>query len=106
LLIGVPAPDAQRLMELLAPPGLGLAVQPAGGAPAHQPVRDVAIELVDLAAADEAAAALGQFSGLDGERALEMMLTPPCIVLDYVAPPTVDALAAALPQGGGGAPRF
>jgi len=90
---------ADRLLAALAPLGLELALWPAGQLPARGVVRDVAAELMNPLAADAVAAALGHFLGLSPAAALDLMLTPPGIVLGNVTPPTVTALAAALPVG-------
>ena len=99
LVPGLPAGEAARLVQMLAPLGLDLAVVPAGRAITRGPLRDVAAELIDPDAADAAAAALGGFLGLAPVAALDLLLTPPGIVLGNVTPPTVAALAAALPAG-------
>lgn len=99
LLPGLPAMEAQRLADMLAPLGLDLAVVPAGPMPPRGTLRDVAAELLDPDAADAVAAVLGQFLGLSPAAALDLLLTPPGIVLGNVTAPTVAALAAALPAG-------
>ncbi|KPF75258.1 hypothetical protein IP88_07205 [alpha proteobacterium AAP81b] len=99
LLPGLPRVEADRLAAMLAPLGLDLAVVPAGAVPARAAVRDVAAELLDPDAADAVAMALGQFLGLAPAAALDLLLTPPGIVLGNVTPPTVAALAALLPPG-------
>lgn len=99
LLAGVADADARRLVQMLAPLGLELAIVPAGAPPARGAVRDVAAELLDADAADAVATALGRFLGLAPAAALDLVLTPPGIVLGNVTAPTVAALAAALPTG-------
>lgn len=99
LLAGIAEADACRLAEMLAPLGLNLAIVPAGAPPARGAVRDVAAELLDAEAADDVAATLGRFLGLAPAAALDLVLTPPGIVLGNVTAPTVAALAAALPEG-------
>ncbi len=96
---GLTAADAETLAGMLAPLGLDLAVLPAGTLPRRGALRDVAAELVDPDAADAVAAALGRFVGMEAEAALDLLLTPPGIILGNVTPPTVAALAAALPSG-------
>lgn len=99
LLPGVPRREAERLVAMLAPLALDLAIVAAGSMPARCALRDVAAELCDLDAADDVAIVLGRFLGLDPAAALDLLLTPPGIVLGNVTAPTVAALAALLPPG-------
>jgi hypothetical protein len=99
LLANVAAGDGRRLVEMLAPLALDLALMPAGPPPPRSAVRDVAAELVDPDAADAVASVLARFLGVAPAAALDLLLTPPGIVLGNVTAPTVAALAAALPAG-------
>ena len=99
LLPGLTRSEADRLAVVLAPLGLDLAVVPVGAVPARAAVRDIAAELLDPDAADEVAIVLGRFLGLAPAAALDLLLTPPGIVLGNVTPPTAASLAALLPPG-------
>jgi hypothetical protein len=99
LLPGVPRREAERLVAMLAPLELDLAIVAAGSLPVRGALRDVAAELCDPDAADDVAIVLGRFLGLDPAAALDLLLNPPGIVLGNVTAPTVAALAALLPPG-------
>jgi hypothetical protein len=99
LLAGLPAADAARLAEMIGTLGVEAAVTPAGPAPARAPSMDLAGELIDLDAADAVGAALGRFLGMEPAAALDLLLTPPGVILGGVTEATVRALEAALPAG-------
>ncbi|QMW22849.1 hypothetical protein [Sandaracinobacteroides saxicola] len=99
LLANLPHDDAQRLAGIVAGLGLEVAAAPAGEAPPRAAVLDIAADLVEPAAADAVADALGRFLGMPPEQALETLLTPPGIVLGNVTAATVQALDRALPAG-------
>tara|TARA_R110002012_G_scaffold313731_3_gene525721 strand:- start:4288 stop:5304 length:1017 start_codon:yes stop_codon:yes gene_type:complete len=97
LLGGVPAEDAERLVEIITGLGLEAAVKPAGHAPPRAPLLDIAGELIEPSRADEVAAILGGFLGTTPAAALEALLTPPGILLGNVSAATYTALKRALP---------
>ena len=67
--------------------------------PAPPHLRDVALHLAEPRAAPAAARALAAFTAMTEAAALEMILTPPGLVLGAVSDATADALAARLPDG-------
>jgi hypothetical protein len=99
LAAGLAPPLAERLAAMLG--GLGLAVDlvPAGTPIDRGPLLDVAVEIVDAALADAVAAAIGEFIGVTAEVALELLLTPPGMILGSASAATVAALGARLPAG-------
>lgn len=99
LLAGLPRQDATRLAELIGTLGVEAAVAPAGPAPARAPSMDLAGELLDLDAADAVGVVLGRFLGMEAAAALDLLLTPPGVILGAVTEATVRALEAALPAG-------
>lgn len=96
LITGLAHAEARRLVEMLAPLGLELVILPQGQPLARAPVCDVALDLLDPAEADRVAEVLARFAGMAISDALDLLLTPPGIVLGQVTPPTVEALTAAL----------
>ena len=95
-----PSPGAaQHLARSLSELGLEIAVLPGGAPLSRPPLIDIAAEIVDPARADAAAAALGAFLGVAPPAALELMLTPPGLILGGVTPATLGALSASLPEG-------
>lgn len=99
LVPSLPIQEARRLLAVLEPLELDLALFPVGEPPAREPIRDVAAELLDMDAADAVAEALGRFLGVAAAAAMDLLLTPPGIILGNVTPPAVAALAASLPSG-------
>jgi hypothetical protein len=99
LVPSLPIQEARRLLAVLEPLELDLALFPVGDPPPRGPVRDVAAELLDMDAADAVAEALGRFLGVAAAAAMDLLLTPPGIILGNVTPPAVAALAASLPSG-------
>lgn len=99
LLADMPGPDAARLAEIIGTLGVEVEVIPAGQAPQRQPTMDLAGELLDPAQAMEVGQVLGRFLGTSPEQALELLLTPPGVLLGSVTEATVRALEAALPAG-------
>jgi hypothetical protein len=99
LVPGLPLTEARRLLDIIEPLELDLALMPVGEAPSRGSVRDVAAELLDLDAADAVAEILGRFLGVTAAAALDMLLTPPGIILGNVTSPTVAALVKSLPIG-------
>jgi hypothetical protein len=99
LVPSLPIQEARRLLAILEPLELDLALFPVGDPPPRGPVRDVAAELLDMDAADAVAEALGRFLGVAAAAAMDLLLTPPGIILGNVTPPAVAALAASLPSG-------
>jgi hypothetical protein len=99
LVPSLPIQEARRLLAMLEPLDLDLALFPVGEPPPRGPVRDVAAELLDMDAADAVAEALGRFLGIAAPAAMDLLLTPPGIVLGNVTSPAVAALAACLPSG-------
>ena len=97
LLGGVPAEDAERLVEIIKSLGLEAAVKPAGHAAPRVPLLDIAGELIDPSRADDVAAVLGGFLGTTPALALDALLTPPGILLGNVSAATYAALKRALP---------
>ncbi len=90
--------DGQRLAEMLRGLGLDAAAVAPGTVPERGAVFDIALVLTDHLRAGEVADALGRFLGTSAQSALELMLTPPGIVLGNVTQPTVTALAGAIPS--------
>lgn len=99
LVPSLPIQEARRLLAILEPLELDLALFPVGDPPPRGPIRDVAAELLDMDAADAVAEALGRFLGVAAAAAMDLLLTPPGIILGNVTPPAVAALAASLPSG-------
>ncbi|AYV47428.1 hypothetical protein C1707_14805 [Caulobacter flavus] len=99
LLANLPAADAARLAALIGTLGVEASVTPAGGPVARAPAMDLAAELLDLDAADAVAATLGRFLGMDPAAALDLLLTPPGVILGAVTEATVRALETSLPAG-------
>ena len=99
LLANLPAADANRLAALIGTLGVEASVTPAGAALVRAPTMDLAAELLDLDAADAVGAILGRFLGMEPAAALDLLLTPPGVILGAVTEPTVRALEAALPPG-------
>lgn len=99
LVPSLPIQEARRLLAILEPLELDLALFPVGEPPPRGPIRDVAAELLDMDAADAVAEALGRFLGVAAAAAMDLLLTPPGIILGNVTPPAVAALAASLPTG-------
>ena len=99
LVPSLPIQEARRLLAVLEPLELDLALFPVGEPPPRGPIRDVAAELLDMDAADAVAEALGRFLGVAAAAAMDLLLTPPGIILGNVTPPAVAALAASLPSG-------
>lgn len=99
LLAGLPGPDATRLAAIIGGLGVEVEVTPAGEPPARRPTLDLAGELLDPAFADDVGQVLGRFLGMDPQDALDLLLTPPGVILGSVTEPTVRALEAALPAG-------
>ena len=97
LLAGLPAADATHLAGVIRTLGVEVAVTPAGPAPARAPAVDLAGELIDLDAADAVGQVLGRFLGMEPSVALDLLLTPPGVILGNVTEATVRALEAALP---------
>lgn len=99
LVPSLPIQEARRLLSILEPLELDLALFHVGEPPRRGLIRDVAAELLAMDAADAVAEALGRFLGIAASAAMELLLTPPGIILGNVTPPTVAALAACLPSG-------
>jgi hypothetical protein len=99
LLSGLSGADAARLAEMITILGVEVAVIPAGETPPRRPTLDLAGELLDPARADEVGRVLGRFLGMDPLAALDLLLTPPGVILGSVTEATVSALEAALPAG-------
>jgi hypothetical protein len=99
LLAGLPGPDAARLAAIIGSLGVEVEVIPAGEPPARRPTLDLAGELLDPARADEVGQILGRFLGMDPQEALDLLLTPPGVILGSITEATVRALEAALPAG-------
>ncbi len=99
LLAGLPEDDAKRLARLIETLGVKVEVARCGPPPARSPSMDLAGELVDLDAADAVGEVLGRFLGLEPTAALDLLLTPPGVILGNVTQATVQALQAALPAG-------
>ncbi len=99
LLADLPAADARRLACMLDQLGLQTEVVRAGTAPARGAVYDLAVVMNDPLRTPEVAQALGRFLGMSAQSALDLVLTPPGIVLGNVTQPTVDALASVVPDG-------
>lgn len=99
LVPSLPIAEARKLLKIIEPLELDLALLPVNEAPPRGPVRDVAAELLDLDAADAVAEALARFLGLGAAAALDLLLTPPGIILGNVTSATVAALAEILPSG-------
>lgn len=89
---------ADKLVGLLSGIGLGVRVESdTAPVPEPEPSLDVALYVRDAAAVVEVAGALSAFLGTPPEQALELVVTPPGVVLGGVSPATVDALQAQLP---------
>ncbi|KSB89710.1 hypothetical protein AS593_01400 [Caulobacter vibrioides] len=99
LLANLPATDAARLAALIGTLGVEAEVAPAGAALVRAPPMDLAGELLDLDAADAVSTVLGRFLGMEPAAALNLLLTPPGVILGAVTEATVRALEAALPPG-------
>jgi len=99
LLAGLPGPDAARLAAIIGTLGVEVEVIPAGAPIARSPTLDLAGELLDPARADEVGQVLGRFLGMSPQEALDLLLTPPGVILGSVTEATVRALDAALPAG-------
>ncbi|MGY6409878.1 MAG: hypothetical protein ACXIUV_02445 [Alkalilacustris sp.] len=96
----VPSPAADDMVRLLR--GIGFdahATAPDTPPPPPERLFDVALHLSDPRAADSTAEALAAFAGLTAQAALEMILTPPGLVLGAVSAATVAALRDRLPAG-------
>lgn len=98
LLAGLGEAEGARLLDMLAPLGLDLRLLPPAQVPARAPLVDVALDLLQPDAAEAVAEALARFAGMTVKDALDLILTPPGVVLGQVTAPTVAALAAALPE--------
>lgn len=101
VLVDRAAPATARQMAALLS-GLGFrAHAEAESCPPPPPphLRDVALHLAEPRAAQAAARALAAFTAMAEAAALEMILTPPGLVLGAVSDATADALAARLPDG-------
>ena len=96
---GLGAPVAERLVAELGELGLSVYAAPAGTPIQRGPLLDVAAEIVDPGQADAAAAVLADFLGTTPAAALDMLLTPPGLILGQASAATVEALAARLPAG-------
>ncbi len=98
LLANIVAQDAEQLATMLRGIGLDIVAVAPGTIPARGAVLDIAAVLTDPLRADAVAAALARFLGMTADAALDLLLTPPGIVLGNVTQPTLDALHAALPE--------
>lgn len=99
LLGNLPTADTQRLVEMLGQLGLQAEAALVGTVPVRGTLFDIAIRIDDPLRISEVAQALGQFLGMPAQAALDLILTPPGIVLGNVTQATVDALTAAVPSG-------
>lgn len=91
--------DAERLVEIVQSLGLQATAMPSGSAVARGALLDIAGTLVEPAQAEATAEALGVFLGTSPGAALELLLTPPGILLGNVTVSTLEALSRALPAG-------
>jgi hypothetical protein len=96
---GLSPAAAQHLARSLSEIGIETSVLPPDAPLPRPPLIDIAAEIVDPARADAAAEALGAFLGVAPPAALELMLTPPGLILGGVTPATLGALSASLPEG-------
>jgi len=96
LIRGVAAPLSRKLCATLSEAGLRVAI---GDAPPPATLFDVAAHFTDPLSCSATAAALCRLTGMVEASVLEMLLTPPGVVLGGVSAATVDALRTALPQG-------
>jgi len=99
LLAGLPGHDGARLAAIIETLGVEVEVIPAGDPPARRPTLDLAGELLDPSRADDVGQILGRFLGMEPLAALDLLLTPPGVLLGSVTEATVRALEAALPAG-------
>ena len=99
LLANVDAIDAERLAQMLAGIGLDAVAVPPGTGVVRGPLLDIAAQLINPLLAEAVADALGRFIGCTPAAALDLLLTPPGIVLGNVTRPTLEALRAVLPSG-------
>ncbi|TFI59036.1 hypothetical protein E2493_07240 [Sphingomonas parva] len=99
LLAGLEPGTARRLVASLAELGLTLDIVPGGGALDAGPALDLAAEIDDPALADAATAVIAEFLGLPQEEALELLMTPPGVIMGNVSAATVEAFARRLPPG-------
>lgn len=91
---------ARQMAALLSRLGFRAHAEPESQPlPAPPHLRDVALHLAEPRAAPAAARALAAFTAMTEAAALEMILTPPGLVLGAVSDATADALAARLPEG-------
>ena len=98
LVSDVDAHLADKLTSLLEQVGLETEVSDKPPVFEEKPLFDIALRLTNPASAHDVADALASFCACDTERALNMMITPPGVVLGRVSKPTADALQAALPD--------
>ncbi len=91
--------DAERLVEMIAALGLEAAALKPGQVPPRGATFDIAGRIVDPEQAEPGAAALAAFLGTTPAAALDMLVTPPGILIGNVSVATLAGLESALPPG-------
>lgn len=98
LVRGLQPAAAEKLARMLAETGLEIEVvpdDPVAEADAGR-LMDVAVHVIDADAAQEVPAILAAFCACDEARAIDLLVTPPGLVLGSVSQATLQALQAAL----------
>lgn len=98
LVDGLTPEVAARLLDLLSGIGLEVGIEAHDAPPPPpSPAHDVAIYVREAAMAPAVAEAVATFLGIAAERAMEMLLNPPGLVLGEVSEATVAALSQQIP---------
>ncbi|NJB99330.1 hypothetical protein CA233_09585 [Sphingomonas sp. ABOLD] len=95
----LPRSAADAMCALLCELGLVVDVDVSPTALEPAVTLDVAAEIADPALTEAAGLAIADFLGVSVDEAMELLMTPPGIVLGNVSPVTVAAFEARLPQG-------
>ena len=99
LVAGLEPQLARKLVSCLTDLGLSLDIVPQGDPIAPTPTLDLAAEIDDPALVDAATAVIAEFLAIPTDDALDLLTTPPGIILGNVSRATIDALERRLPAG-------
>lgn len=99
LVAGLEPKIARQLVACLKDLGLTLDIVAQGDPISPVPTFDLAAEIDDPALIDLATKAIADFLGVTAEDALDLLTTPPGIILGNVSHATVEAFARRMPAG-------